>query len=278
MKIIDAHCHFELHSHAFQVAAHKSGINFSSAGLAESTKKNNIIHSVIIGFKDMRAEDCVVLDKKAKNPIMPTLPESKYDIRLTPIAGINPHNDQADKVEEALKSGKIKGLKIFLGYYHFAANYKIYYKFYELAEKYKVPVIFHTGDTYSKVAKLKFSQSLPVDEVAVDFPKLKIVIAHIGNPNIMEAAQVLYKNENVFADLSGLIVGRHEQFATREAEKVRKRIMDCFDFSENPKKFMFGSDWPLASHDDYIEFIKKAVPEEYHEDVFYNNAKRVFEI
>lgn len=275
MKIIDAHVHFQPDSKPLvNTAQHRSNINFSAAGLKESMRKNDVSHLVLIGLKDIGTGVYTVMDKAASNPLMPAMPKSIETI-VTLIAGINPHMPVGE-TENAIKSREIKGFKVWLGYYHFAATDKEYYPFYELASKYGLPVIFHTGDTYSKVARVRYSQPLTIDDVAVDFPDLKLIIAHIGNPNTMDAAQVLYKNENVFADLSGLIIGGRGEFKTNEAKKAQKRLQDCFDFVGNPQKFMFGSDWPLAGHSDYIDFIKAAIPEEHYEDVFYNNAKRVF--
>ncbi len=277
MKIIDTHVHFQPASKSLaNTAKQLSKVDFSAAGLASSLARNNIEQIILIGLKDISTGLHTVLDVKAENPMLPDTPDEKLQIKYFPVAGINPHRKYFDEIKEAARLGKLKGLKIWLGYYHVAATDKRYEPFYEIASEYHLPIIFHTGDTYSKVAKVKYSQPLQIDEIAVDFPDLKLVMAHIGNPDVMSAAQVLYKNDNVFADLSGLIVGAPENFESREAEKAQKRLQDCFDFVANPEKFMFGSDWPLADQGTYVDFVNAAIPEEYHEAVFYNNAKRIF--
>ena len=86
------------------------------------------------------------------------------------------------RIEDGLKSRQYKCIKVYLGYTHRYAYDRQYQPVYALAEKYDVPVVFHTGDTYSKVAKLKFADPLTIDEVAVDHPKVTFVIAHCGNP------------------------------------------------------------------------------------------------
>src|SRR6202044_2594728 len=70
-------------------------------------------------------------------------------------------------VETVLKSGKVKALKAYLGYLHHGPDSPGYVPYYELAATYKLPVVFHTGDTYSSKAKLRFAHPLLVDEVAV---------------------------------------------------------------------------------------------------------------
>src|SRR5262249_46536552 len=115
--------------------------------------------------------------------------------------------DHMDRVEEVLKQGKVKAIKAYLGYLHYEPFSPGYRRYYTLAAKYKVPVIFHSGDTYSRTAKVKYAHPLHIDEVAVDFPETKFVIAHFGNPWLMDAAQVAYKNKNVWIDLSAIVIG-----------------------------------------------------------------------
>lgn len=54
---------------------------------------------------------------------------------------------------------------------------------------------------------MRQAHPLLVDDIAVDFPKVKFVLCHLGNPWFQDAAQVLYKNDNVYADISGLTLG-----------------------------------------------------------------------
>jgi uncharacterized protein len=122
------------------------------------------------------------------------------------------------RAEETLKRGTVVALKAYLGYLHHGPDSPGYVPYYLLAAKYKVPVIFHTGDTFSHLAKLKYAHPLLVDEVVVDHPDVNFVLAHFGNPWLTDAAAVLYKNnkkgvkENVWADLSGIVVGTAADF------------------------------------------------------------------
>ena len=77
--------------------------------------------------------------------------------------------------------------------------------------KYHLPVIFHTGDNWSTTAKVKYAHPLRMDEVAVDHPEVRFVLAHFGNPWLIDAAEVVFKNPNVWADLSGLFVGSDKE-------------------------------------------------------------------
>jgi hypothetical protein len=184
------------------------------------------------------------------------------------------------KVEALLASRTVVALKGYLGYLHFEPSHPNYRRYYELAAKYDIPVMFHTGDTYSPRAKLKYAHPLGVDDVAVDHPNTRFVMCHLGNPWMTDAAEVIYKNMNVWADLSGLLVGTDELFASEEgreaAAELSHAIQRAIRYSERPNRFLYGSDWPLAPMRAYRDFILNAIPSEYHEQVFVENAEVLF--
>ncbi|MEK6543442.1 MAG: amidohydrolase family protein [Elusimicrobiota bacterium] len=193
-------------------------------------------------------------------------------------AGITESPD-LDKLEAGLKEGRFKCVKVYLGYiYRYAAD-PMYEPVYRLAEKYHVPVVFHTGDTYSVKGKLKYADPLTVDEVAVDHPRVDFVLAHCGNPWIESAAEVAYKNPNVYLDGSAMLIGNlDEQPITDVDTYMVKSLAWVFGYVEDPKKLMFGSDWPLTDIPSAVAAFKKAIPKEHWRAVFHDNAARVFGI
>jgi predicted TIM-barrel fold metal-dependent hydrolase len=190
--------------------------------------------------------------------------------------------DHLRRVESVLTTKQVRALKGYLGYLHFAPDDPGYRPYYELAERYQLPVIFHTGDTYSPCAKLRYAHPLLVDDVAVDHPKVKFVLAHLGNPWLTDAAEVVYKNVNVWADLSGLVVGDADSFAAAERQEMleesRQALRRAFRYAERPNRFLYGSDWPLAPMVAYRSFIAGAVPELSHALIFEDNARALFRI
>jgi len=119
-----------------------------------------------------------------------------------------------------------------------------------------------------------------VDEVAVDHPNTRFVICHIGNPWTLEAAEVIYKNMNVWGDLSGLMVGSDEQFSSEDGQEAATELIQAIQrairYSERPNRFIYGSDWPLVSMVAYRDFILGAVPERYRAMIFEENARVLF--
>jgi hypothetical protein len=189
-------------------------------------------------------------------------------------------HDHLRRVESFLATGRVRALKAYLGYLHYAPDHPGYRPYYELAERFQLPVIFHTGDTYSPYARLRLAHPLLVDDVAVDHPQVRFVLAHFGNPWLTDAAEIVYKNMNVWADLSGLVLGDATVFADaarQEAlQEVRTGVRRAFQYAERPNRFLYGSDWPLAPMPAYRAFIASAIPEVYHAQVFEGNARTLF--
>ncbi|HVR39511.1 MAG TPA: amidohydrolase family protein [Thermoanaerobaculia bacterium] len=182
-------------------------------------------------------------------------------------------------LQEGLAGGRYRCVKIYLGYVHRYASDPVYEPVYRLAEQFDVPVIFHTGDTSSSKAKLKYADPLTIDEVAVDHPNVRFVIAHCGNPWIESAAEVAYKNPNVYLDGSAFFVGDVGKLPREKVDEYMvKPLAWIFGYLENPSKLMFGSDWPLVDIPPYVEAFKRAIPRQHWSAVFHDNAVRVFKL
>lgn len=157
--------------------------------------------------------------------------------------------------EELLAADKIHGLKFYVGYEHFYPADQVIRPFLELLVKYNRPAIFHSGDCFSGAcgAKLKYAHPLHIDDLAVDMPELKIVIAHLGYPFVREAAEVCYKNANVYTDTSGFVYG---DFTADDIWKYEKVVKEFIEIAGGSKKIIFGSDWPISAQKSYVKAIK----------------------
>ena len=217
--------------------------------------------------------------------IATTLAIARHVPGLHPIGVADPTRTDAAhlrRVETTLAGGEVKALKAYLGYLHYPPDDPGYRPYYELAERYRLPFIFHTGDTYSPFAKLKYARPLPIDDVAVDHRNVSFVLAHLGNPWLTDAAEVVYKNVNVWADLSGLLVGDGAWFTAEERQEMLQEMVvsvgRAFRYAERPNRFLYGSDWPLAPMYYYHLFIAVAIPQEFHTLIFEENAHKLFRI
>jgi uncharacterized protein len=202
---------------------------------------------------------------------------------LSAIGIADPTRDDTDHqrgVETALATGRVIALKAYLGYLHYGPDHPNYTPYYEMAARYNVPFFFHTGDTYSPCAKLRFAHPLLVDDVAVNHPDVRFILAHVGNPWTLEAAEVVYKNVNVWADLSGLVVGDASAFKAEDRldllNDLRAAVQRAYRYAERPNRFLYGSDWPLVPMTAYRDFVATLVPAVHHDLVFTENARGLF--
>jgi predicted TIM-barrel fold metal-dependent hydrolase len=190
--------------------------------------------------------------------------------------------DHLQAVERQIQAGQVRALKGYLGYLYHGPDSPGYVPYYELASRYHLPVIFHTGDNYSTVAKVKYAHPLLVDEAAVDHRGVNFVMAHFGNPWLTDAAEVVYKNDNVWADLSGLLVGDAAYFDALARSGALHRHVERFkagiEFTERPDRFLYGTDWPLAPMGVYAEFVRHLFPEKHHAAVFQDTARALFRL
>ncbi len=188
--------------------------------------------------------------------------------------------EHLQRVESQLRSGSVVALKGYLGYLYHGPDSPGYVPYLELAAKYDIPFIFHTGDNWSTVAKVKFAHPLLIDEVAVEHRQVKFVMAHFGNPWTTDAAEVMYKNENVWADLSGILVGDAAYFArmttTGSVQRTLERVRQAIEYTECFDRFLYATDWPLVSMTTYRDFVRQLFDEEHHQSVFQDNAKSLF--
>jgi hypothetical protein len=170
----------------------------------------------------------------------------------------------------------VKGLKLYPGYEPFYPHDKRLRVVYDLAEEFGVPVMFHSGDTYSPTGKVKYSHPIEVDEVAVDHPRVNFVICHLGNPWLVDCMEVVYKNANVFADFSGLVLG---EFTEPFEDYMSEQIAEVILYAGKPNSFLYGSDWPICSMRSYVEFVKQLrLPDADRRLIMYENARRLFKL
>lgn len=185
------------------------------------------------------------------------------------------HRDVRE-IGEYLENGFIKGLKLYPGYEPFYPNDNRLKLIYEMAIEYKVPVMFHSGDTYAPTGKVKYSHPLHIDDLAVDYPELKIVICHIGNPWIKDCMEVVYKNKNVYTDISGLVLG---DFSDKFERYMKKEIEEMITYAGDPSYLLYGTDWPISNMESYLKFMNQLDLEDEKKDlILWKNAAQLFNI
>ncbi len=184
--------------------------------------------------------------------------------------------ESLNELRQYLEEGSVRGLKLYPGYQPFYPADPKLAPVYRLAEEFDVPVMIHTGDTYAPSGKVKFAHPLNVDEVAVDFPRVNFVICHIGNPWIRDCMEVVYKNANVYTDISGLTLGN---FSDRFERYMRQQLQEMLIYGVEPENVLFGTDWPISSMEGYLRFMEDLkLPDHEKRKIMYQNAAKLFKL
>ena len=200
--------------------------------------------------------------------------------RVTLVEGLRWRGEERSdlfSLEERIRDGMVKGIKLYPGYDLYPINDPSLETVFRIAAKHDVPVMIHTGDTYSKTAKVRMAHPLLVDDIAVDYPDVKFVMCHLGNPWFQDAAEVLYKNDNVYADISGLTLG---EFSYQFERYVAMRLKDMITYMGDPgKQLMYGTDWPLVRMKPYVKLLHELeFTEAQFENVCWRTAAGLFKI
>lgn len=266
MPIIDSHAHtFFEHPDAKEIAAH-NGSDFSLEGLRKECEANNV--QFVVGLHNN-------FDSVTPLNLAKIIEQKKAMPNLIGVGIVHPlkmAKDSLKKTEQAISDGTFKALKVYPGYYPVFCMDKRFAPFYKLAGKYNIPVYVHTGDTISDDARLKYTRPLDVDEIAIDFPDTNFIITQMGNPWFTDAAEVAYKNHNVYLDTAGLFSGMSF------SKLYNDRLEYVIDYIDDPRKILYGSDWPMVRMKQYIDFMQKVIPKQMHQKVFYDNARRLFKL
>jgi predicted TIM-barrel fold metal-dependent hydrolase len=159
--------------------------------------------------------------------------------RLIPFGSVHPKRTKNPRrdVERLASKWEMGGMKIHPPHQLFAANAYVDGKLpalrtiYETAERLRMPVMIHTGTSIFPGARSKYGDPMAIDDVAQDFPDLRILMAHGGRPLWCDTAfYLLRRHANVVLDISSI---------------PPRRLLEWFPrLEEISDKVVFGSDWP----------------------------------
>ena len=193
--------------------------------------------------------------------------------RLLPVGSVNPLHEMSvhDEIRRVLDLG-IGLVKIHPPHQLFAPNaYRG--ELWQLAEIYRecetrgVPVMFHTGTSIFPRARNVFADPMPIDDVAIDFPRLPIILAHVGRPLYGETAVFLARrHRNVYLDLSGIPPKALLKYVPRLGDLAHKAL--------------WGTDWPspgvVSMRRNVDDFRVLGLSEEAERRILWDNAAALF--
>lgn len=186
--------------------------------------------------------------KRISNEEIAEAAAANADIMMA-FASIDPHKGKLGAIEarRLIEEFGVRGFKFHPPMQDFDPADRMAWPLYEVINHYKLPAIFHTGHSGMGTGmpggggiRLKWGQPILVDDVAVEFPDIKIVLAHPSWPWTDEALSMALHKPNVFIDLSGWSPKYFPPQIIRYAN------------GQLGEKFLFGSDFPLIPPDKWI--------------------------
>ena len=274
LTAIDVHVHLESgEDNPVDKGAKKyfgdSGAPRDPKGLADYYRSRNmacVVFSVdepLTGRRHLSNEE--VLRFAADNP----------DIAI-PFVSIDPKRgaEGVEKAKQLLRSREVRGLKLHPPLQQFFPNDRLAYPLYEVFAEAELPVVFHTGHSGIGTGlpggggvRLKYGNPLPIDDVAVDFPTMPIIMAHPSFPWQEEAISICVHKPNVYIDLSGWSPKYFSPTLIQYANTMIK------------EKVLFGSDYPLITPDRWLaDFEKIAIRDSVRPLILKDNAVKLLRL
>ena len=177
------------------------------------------------------------------------------------VAAVNPgkyipfmslHPDQPDIDEEydrAVGELGCRGMKLALSYQAVDPMSDSAFRLFDRLQSDELPIVFHSGMSASPDAVLRYAHPLAMDEVAIAFPRLKMILAHTSHPWYEDCMSVVRKHPNVWTDISGM----------PSRPWMAWRAMRVFHEFSATHKMLFGSDWVLWTPQETMDGLR-AIP------------------
>ena len=194
--------------------------------------------------------------------------------RFIGFSSVDPHQDSApEQLRHAITGLGLRGLKLDPAMQDFQPSDKRYYPLYETAAALKIPILFHAGLSFAPHSRLQQGQPILFEDIAADFPRLNIVLAHLAWPWVPEAVALALKYPNVYLDTSALYFDNPHDFLSFAMTK--QVPLSVFERSLR-KQIVFGSNNPRAETKTMARAVRAlGFSEECLELIFRINAERL---
>lgn len=194
--------------------------------------------------------------------------------RLIGFMALHPHDPAClDEFERCRAELGMRGIKLGANYQNFDPFEPRALAIYERAQRHGMPILFHQGTSPVREAPIRLSYPLLMDEIAIRYPDLKIIMAHVGHPWQVDTCVVIRKHPNVYADVSANFY-RPFSFWEQMIKATEWNVLD---------KLLFGTDFPVTTVQETIDGLRNVnkvvdgtrlphVPEEKIEQIIHRDA------
>lgn len=170
-----------------------------------------------------------------------------YPDRLIGFMSLHPYDAAClDEFERCRSDLGLRGIKLGANYQNFDPLEPRALAIYERAQRYRLPILFHQGTSPVRNAPIRLAHPLLMDELAIRYPDLKIIMAHMGHPWQAETCVVIRKHPHLYADISGNFY-RPFSFWEQLVKATEWNVLD---------KILLGSDFPITTIQETIEAMR----------------------
>lgn len=167
----------------------------------------------------------------------------RFPGRAKSLACVDPLDERAPRdLEYAIKELGMHGLKISPVYGGYDPWSKEASRIYQVCDRLRIPLLWHQSAAYASESTLEYGNPILLDRIAREFPKLRMIVAHVGQPWVGETVVLLRKHPQIFADLSARF---HRKW------QVYNALMLALDYKVT-NQLLFGSDFPLRTTSDAL--------------------------
>src|SRR5579859_2283498 len=172
-----------------------------------------------------------------------------YPAKLVGFMSVHPEEgDVVAEITRCVHDLGLRGIKLGPNYQGFDPLGDGAFQVYAAAQRMSLPILFHQGTSPMRTAPLRYAHPLVMDEIALAFPELRVVMAHMGHPWHADTIAVIRKHPYVYADISAQFLRPWQQYnALRLATEWG--VLD---------KLLFGSDYPVATPSEVISGLLSA--------------------
>jgi predicted TIM-barrel fold metal-dependent hydrolase len=173
--------------------------------------------------------------------------------RLVGFASVDPNTEEGalSELRRAHDQLGLRGLKLNPALQVFDPTGAPALRIYEEAERLNMPIIIHTGLTFSNKFSIKHDQPLQYDDIARNHPKLRICLSHMGWPWLWDAITVTIRNPNVYLDTAGTFAGTPMETVHQISSTITTRVIE----NALGDRLMFGSDFPRIEENKMFDAI-----------------------
>jgi len=235
----------DVHTHVWECPCHIGEEFIHDAKVTAGAGYKDIHVNLDAHWEAMRPVDrAIVLGFRARHVgvLVPNEYVAEYVARhpekLIGFCSVDPQDpDAAEQLDHSVQTLRLRGLKMGPIYQNVAPSDSRFRRLMKRAEELRIPMLIHQGTTFCANVSLEIANPIQLQPLALEFPKLVTVIAHMGHPWIAETMVLIRKNRNMYADISALFY-RPWQFYNALVTAMEYGVLD---------RLLMGSDYPFTT-------------------------------